>query len=92
MEDRLHWAMSLRRGPLPGAYRQRTSCRAANCGVSLEARYVRSGEIVPGRWNFGRLPQAVPLSIATSYQLATGTLGGVPRLVDQPLVIGLVPE
>lgn len=51
--------------------------------------YVHTGEIVPGttvtsaklvrgRWNYVPLPHAVPLSIATSYQLETAAVGGVP--------------
>ena len=47
-------------------------------GEIVPGTTVTSGELVPGRWNFVRLPHAVPLSIATSYQLATGAIGGVP--------------
>jgi hypothetical protein len=33
---------------------------------------------VTGQWNFVPLPQPVPLSIATTYMLETGAVGGVP--------------
>ena len=47
-------------------------------GEIVPGTTVTSGELVPGRWNFVPLRHAVPLSIATSYQLATGVIGGVP--------------
>jgi hypothetical protein len=50
----------------------------ADTGVIVPGTTVTSGDLVPGRWNYVRLPHAVPLSIATTYQLATGTTGGVP--------------
>jgi hypothetical protein len=50
----------------------------ADTGVIVPGTTVRSGELVPGRWNFVRLPHPVPLSIATAYQLQTGATGGVP--------------
>jgi hypothetical protein len=50
----------------------------ANKGVIVPGTTVTSGELVPGRWNFIRLPHAAPLSIATTYQVATGMTGGVP--------------
>jgi hypothetical protein len=50
----------------------------ARAGVIIPGTTVTSGELVPGRWNFVPLRHAVPLSIATSYQLETGARGGVP--------------
>jgi hypothetical protein len=50
----------------------------ADTGVIVPGTTVTSGDLVPGQWNYVRLPHAVPLSIATTYQLATGTTGGVP--------------
>ena len=47
-------------------------------GESVPGTTVTSGALVPGRWNFVPLRQAVPLAIATQYQLETGTVGGVP--------------
>jgi hypothetical protein len=49
-----------------------------NTGEIVPGTTVTSGELVPGQWNFIPLPQAVPLSIATFYQLETGVIGGVP--------------
>ena len=49
-----------------------------NTGKIVPGTTVTSGELVRGRWNFVKLRHAVPLSIATSYQLATGAVGGVP--------------
>jgi hypothetical protein len=49
-----------------------------NTGEIIPGTTVTSGELVPGQWNFIPLPQAVPLSIATAYQLQTGAIGGVP--------------
>jgi hypothetical protein len=49
-----------------------------NTGQIVPGTTVTSGELVPGRWNFVPLRHAVPLSIATSYQLETGAIGGVP--------------
>ncbi len=49
-----------------------------NTGEIVPGTTVTSGRLVPGRWNFVRLPHPVPLSIATMYQLETGAIGGVP--------------
>jgi len=47
-------------------------------GMIVPGTTVTSAELVPGRWNFVPLRHAIPLSIATSYQLATAAVGGVP--------------
>jgi hypothetical protein len=47
-------------------------------GTMIPGSTVTSGELARGQWNFIRLPHAVPLSIATPYQLETGAIGGVP--------------
>ena len=47
-------------------------------GEIVPGTTVTSGRLVPGRWNFVPLRHAVSLSIATQYQLETGTVGGVP--------------
>ena len=47
-------------------------------GQIVPGTTVTSGELVRGGWNFIPLRHAVPLSIATSYQLSTGTTGGIP--------------
>ena len=47
-------------------------------GELVPGTSVTSGELVAGQWNFVPLPQAVPLSIATTYMLETGSVGGVP--------------
>lgn len=49
-----------------------------NTGEIIPGTTVTSGDLVPGQWNFIPLPQAVPLSIATLYQLETAASGGVP--------------
>lgn len=49
-----------------------------NTGEIVPGTTVTSGELVAGQWNFIPLPHPVPLSIATLYQLETGTIGGVP--------------
>jgi hypothetical protein len=49
-----------------------------NTGEIVPGTTVTSGELVPGQWNFIPLPQAVPLSIATLYQMETAAVGGVP--------------
>ncbi len=49
-----------------------------NTGEIVADTTVTSRKLVPGRWNFVPLPHAVPLSIATVYQLETGAIGGVP--------------
>ena len=61
--------------PYVGAHYKQT-------GTIIPGTTVRSSELVPGRWNFVRLPRAVPLSIATSYQLETGATGGVPLTLN----------
>jgi hypothetical protein len=47
-------------------------------GTMVPGTTVTSRELVRGQWNFVRLPHAVPLSIATPYQLETAAIGGVP--------------
>jgi hypothetical protein len=49
-----------------------------NTGASVPGTTVTSRELARGQWNFIPLPHAVPLSIATPYQLTTGAIGGVP--------------
>jgi hypothetical protein len=50
----------------------------SRAGVIIPGTTVTSGELVRGQWNFIRLPHAVPLSIATSYQMETAAVGAVP--------------
>jgi hypothetical protein len=50
----------------------------ADTGAIVPGTTVTSGELVPGGWNFIPLRHPVPLSIAASYQLETGTTGGIP--------------
>jgi hypothetical protein len=47
-------------------------------GAIVPGTTVTSGALSPGGWNFIPLRHPVPLSIATSYQLETGTTGGIP--------------
>jgi hypothetical protein len=47
-------------------------------GKIVPGTTVTSKKLVPGRWNFIPLKQAVPLSIATWYMVETGSVGGVP--------------
>jgi hypothetical protein len=47
-------------------------------GVVVPGTTVTSGKLVPGRWNFVKLPHPVPLAIGCWYVAETGGTGGYP--------------